>query len=497
MVLESIDTGEPLVKVGIAILVLVFGHLGVKLLNSGIRKFWTTGRDELTKREIEDRNEVLRYVSYALDSAVIILVLMYLNTGINSGVLTSLIGYLPQLVSTILVVLLGFLAINITTKVGSDFVKTLGVENYFREVGLSKSALNLFAGILKGFLYLLLLQISLTQLGIGNSFINELVRASSWAAAFLIAGLLFYGFKDIFQNYAAGIYLQNSKQVRPGEEVEMDDEMAEVRNVSLFSTILNTQGGKTVVTPNRNLMDSNISLKRTKSDLETLEDIKNYFVAEKHELAGPASIAMGLEIFGYRASQEDIGEKIEDETDPEQVQNAIEELTDQEVKAAFVEYDKITDLSAEFKTWFNDGALTLVEIEKDELFPGSEESHHLLCVGAEENEILVMDPATAEGGVYYVDKKKLHDALEESETPGYAVMAPKGTTAYWRLKNELIYSDKNYYDELSKTLESRLTKIMRQGRILKNSMPSELDDYIEKWRKEGDVTRLWSPEDED
>lgn len=497
MVLESLNTSDPLLQVGFALILLVFGHLGVKLVNSGIRRVWTSGRDDLTKKEIEERNEALRYLSYALDSAVIIVVLMYLNAGVDSGLLGDLAGFIPQLVSTILVIILGFLAINITTKVGSDFVRTLGVEKYFREVGLSQSALNLFAAVLKGFLYLLLLQISLTQLGIGNTFIDELVRASSWAAAFLIAGLLFYGFKDIMQNYAAGIYLQNSRQVRPGEEVELDDEMAEVRNVSLFSTILNTQSGKTLVTPNSKLMDSNISLKRTKSDLDTLEDIKSYFVAEKPEMAGAASIVMGLEIFGYRAEQDDIAERIDDESDPGQVKEAIEELTDEEVKTAFVEHEKITDIAAEFKTWFNDGALTLVEIEKGELFPDSEETHHLLCVGAEENEILVVDPGSTDGGVYYVDKEKLHSALEESPTPGYTVMAPKGTTAHWRIKNDLIYSDKNYYDELSKTLESRLTKIMRQGRILKKSMPSELNDYMEKWRKEGDVTRLWSPEKED
>lgn len=497
MVLESLNTGDPLVQVGVALTILVFGHLSVKLLNSGIRRFWTSSKKDLTKKEIEERNEALRYFSYVLDSGVIIFVLMYLNTGINSGLFTQVIEFIPQLVSTILVVILGFLAINITTKVGSDFIKTLGVESYFREVGLSRSALNLFAGVLKGFLYLLLLQISLTQLGIGNTFVDELVRASSWAAAFVIAGLIFYGFKDIFQNYAAGIYLQNSRQVRPGEEVELEGEMAEVRNVSLFSTILNTQSGKTVVTPNKKLMNSNISLKRTKSDLDTLEDIKSYFVAEEPEYAGPASIVMGLEIFGYRAQQKDIAERIDDESDPEQVKKAIEDLTDEDVRAAFIEHEKITDISAEFKTWFNDGALTLVEIEKGELFPESEEAHHLLCVGAEENEILVIDPGSAEGGVYYVDKEKLYSALDKSENPGYTVMAPNGTTAYWRIKNGLIYSDKNYYDELSKTLESRLTKIMRQGRILKKSMPSELNKYIEKWRKEGDVTRLWSPEDED
>jgi hypothetical protein len=411
-------------------------------------------------------------------------------------VVESLIGFVPQMMSAILVVILGFLAINITTKAGSDFIKTLGVHMYFREIGLSQSALKLFAGIFKGFLYLLLLQISLTQLGIGSAFVDELVKASSWASAFLIAGLLFYGFKDLFQNYAAGIYLKNSRIARPGEEIDMDDERAEIKNISLFSTIMDTQSGKTVLSPNRKLMDSNISVKRTKSDLETLEDIKNHFIAEDPDLVAPASIVMALEIFGHRAQQEDIAEKLSD-TSPEEIQKAVEELTEDNVKTGFVERDKITDIGSEFKTWFNDGALTTTEVDENLLFSSSDGTRHLLCVGVEGNEILVVDPGARDGGVYYIDKEKMFEAVKNTENPGYTVIAPKGTTAFWRLKNDLIYSDKSYYDELSKTLESRLTRIMRQGRIMKDSMPSSVTDYMERWEKEGDVTRLWSPEDEE
>ncbi len=79
---------------------------------------------------------------------------------------------------------------------------------------------------------------------------------------------------------------------------------------------------------------------------------------------------------------------------------------------------------------------------------------------------------------------------------GYIVLAPKGTTAHWRIKNDLIYADKSIYDELSKTLETRLRKIMRQGRILKNSTPNSMKKYLEKWSREDDqkLTRVWKPE---
>lgn len=493
MVFDIIGTGDPLVRTGLAILILVFGHLGVKASNILARRFWSK-RGELTQKDLRERNEAIKYLSYALDSAIIIVALLYLNTGINTGIVSSFIQFVPQMISAILVVILGFLAINITTKAGADFMKTLGVHTYFREVGLSQSALRLFAGIFKGFLYLLLIQIFLTQLGIGSAFIDELVRASSWAAAFLIAGLLFYGFKDLFHNYAAGIYLKNSRVARPGEDIDIDGERAEIRNVSLFSTVMNTDSGRTVLSPNSKLMKSDLSVKRTKSDIETLEDIKNHFIAEKQELAGAASIAMALEIFGYRSEQTEIDDKMED-GGPESIQKVVEEISDGDVKTGFIENDKITDLGSEFKTWFNDGGLIIAEIDKRKLFSETERKQKVLCAGVEGNEILVIDPGSRKGGVYYIDREKLSEAIRNTDKPGYTVMAPQGTTAYWRIKNDLLYSDKSYYDELSKTLESRLTRIMRQGRILSESMPSSASKYIEKWRKEGDVARLWSPED--
>lgn len=496
MVLDLISTGDPLVRAGLALLILVFGHLGVKSLNILARRFWKKQGDKLTQKDLKERNEALKYFSYALDSAIIIVALLYLNTGINTGVVDSLIQFVPQMISAILVVILGFLAINITTKAGSDFMQTIGVHTYFREIGLSQSALKLFAGILKGFLYLLLVQIFLTQLGIGSAFIDELVKASSWAAAFLIAGLLFYGFKDLFQNYAAGIYLKNSRVARPGEEIDMGGERAEIRNVSLFSTIMNTESGRTVLSPNSKLMNSNLSVKRTKSDIETLEDIKNHFIAEKEELAGPASIAMTLEIFGYRAEQEEIDEKMEGSSS-EEIEKVVNDISDGNVKTGFVEHSRITDIGSELKTWFNDGGLVLARIDKRKLFAETKREQQVLCVGVEGNEVLVVDPGAKKGGVYYIDKERFLEAIEDTEEPGYTVIAPEGTTAFWRIKNNLIYSDKSYYEELSKTLESRLTRIMRQGRILKESMPSSVSNYMDKWRKEGDVARLWSPEDEE
>ncbi|PSH02283.1 MAG: hypothetical protein BRC26_01345 [Nanohaloarchaea archaeon QH_8_44_6] len=206
-----------------------------------------------------------------------------------------------------------------------------------------------------------------------------------------------------------------------------------------------------------------------------------------------------MEILGYRHDQEEIGEEADLSEDggvhEEDLMNAVEELTDEEVKTAWVGYDNITDLGDEYKSWFNDGALIVSNFYKPEIFPDATTGHFVLSVGVEGDETLNLDPSETNGGVYYVDKDTMEAAMaEHGHKRGYIVMAPKGTTAHWRIKNDLIYADKSFYNEISKTLESRLRKILRQGRILKNSTPQSMEKYMEKWTADEKLTRIWRPE---
>lgn len=488
------------VRLAITLFILVVGHLFVKLFSRIYSRFWIARNDESTKKKISIKQQRLQYLIYILDATIITTALFYLNANIAQSIYSEAAEYTPEIISGILIGVLGIISINIFIKLAEDFLKTVGVQRYFRQAGLSKNSFKIVTGIIKGFLYLLLLQVVLAQFGIAQSTLNNLITASSWALAFLIAGLLFYGFKDLFHNFAAGIYLKNSRLVRPGEEVKIDDDTGEIKDISLFSTTVDTNSGFTVLTPNNRIMDSNLKFKRTRSDLDTLEDITGYFVAQNPSYCGPTSMEMALEIFGYKHDQEEIGEKAklgekESGVDEKDLMDAVEELTNREVRTAWIGYDKITELDEEFKAWFNDGALLVPNFYKPEIFPDATSGHFVLSVGVEGDEILILDPSGTNGGVYYVNKDQLKDAMAEfGHKRGYIVVAPKGTTAHWRIKNDLIYADKSYYDELSKTLESRLRKILRQGRILKNATPSSMDDYMEKWSSGEKLTRLWSPE---
>ncbi|MFB6158380.1 MAG: mechanosensitive ion channel domain-containing protein [Candidatus Nanohalobium sp.] len=497
--LGFIHSEQPVVRILVALAFLIAGHLTVKIFRMLTRRTWMHRTEEATKKDIERREEKLGLVSNILDGGIITTAIIYLNSGISTDIISKVSESSPRIVSALLVGFLGIILIRIVTKVFEGFLTTVGVNNYLRDIGLSRSASNVLSAAVKILMYIVLFQVVLNQLNVGYTYLNELLTAATWAFAFMMAGIVFYSLKDLFQNMAAGFYLKNSRLVRKGEEVKVEGDTGEIKEVSLFSTSVNTDSGYTLLTPNTQLMDSPLRIKRTQSDLETLEDITSYFVAQNPSYCGPASAEMALEIFGYRHDQEEIGEKADVEegegVDEDDLMDAIEELTNNEVRTAWIGYDNITDLEDEYKSWFNDGALIVSNFYKPEIFPDASAGHFVLSVGVEGDEILNLDPSGTNGGVYYVNKETFYDAMAEfGHKRGYIVVAPKGTTAYWRIKNDLIYGDKSLYDELSKTLESRLRKIMRKGRILKNSTPESMEKYMEDWTSEEKLTRVWKPE---
>ncbi len=506
--IDFISRDQATVQILVTLSILVLGHLLTKFVKTVGRRVWVA-REGITKKELRRRQEGLKYVGYIIDASAISVALLYLNTGITGSVVEQAAEFAPNLLSAMLIAVLGILTIQIVTRAGENFLRTMGVQNYFRELGVSYNGIRIITGFFKAFLYLLLLQVALDQLGVGDSFVRELITASSWAAAFLVAGLLIYGFKDLIANFAAGIYLKSSRLVKPGEKVYLEEDSGEIRSVDLFSTEIGTGEGYNLVTQNKNIMNADLKFKRTKGDLNTLEDIKRYFTAQDPSYCGPASAEMALNIFGYRFNQQEIGDMAGTEkgvgTMPDELIEVVENLTDEEVRGAYVEYDKITDLSDEFKTWFNDGALIIPNFAKPVLFPQADTAHYSLCVAVEGDELLVVDPSanTVSGGVYYADSSEMLEAMGEFEgrTRGYIVLAPEDTTAYWRIKEDLIYSDENLYDHINKNMELQLRRILRQGRILKNVLPEDLQDYIEKWEKDEKVGRVWKPdggeEDED
>ena len=496
----SLFGGPVIVKIAVTLMILFFGVLIARIMGrifSAIEKR-RSGDEEIVKR-IKERGRSARTSEYIIIILTIISALIYLNASLTNQLLSKIVNYVPTILSTTLIVILGVIVINLVIELLKNFFETFKFKEYMERSGLSPRIFDTLMLGLKIFLYIIVIEIAVTQLGVSTEIFSNTLTAASYAVVFLLALLGFFGFKDLVENYAAGIYLKSSRILKPGERIKISGESGEIRDISSFGTTVDTASGYFMLIPNKSLMNKEVMFKRTKAEVSTLEDIKEYFQVEDPSYAGPAAVEMSLAMFGYDFTQGDIIEETDTEEEnakPEDLQESVQKLTKNEVKAAFVPFDKITDLSDELKAWLNDGALPILQFLKPVIFPESTAGHHVLCAGVEGSEILVIDPSSRTGGVYYVDEKDMFQAMSEyGGQKGYLVLAPKGSTAYWRIKQDLIFSHPNLYDKLSKSLEVQLSKILRRSRILKNVTPKAVEDFIEKWRTEEKVKRMWRPEE--
>lgn len=493
------------IKILVTLGILLVGYLVGRMVSGTVRRL-AARRREGERDVFQNESTLDKSIEYMIAILTIGVALVYLNASATSTLYSKLSLYVPSVLTALLTFTLGVMIVKLVMNTLQGAIKTFGFVQYARDLGFSENLVDIFVRVLTLFLYLVVLEISIVQLGISTQLISTTLTAASYGFVIVIGLLAFYGFRDLVQNYAAGIYLRGSDVLKPGKRVKIDDESGEVRDISTFGTTIDTDSGYFMLAPNKELMDRDILFKRVKADIETLEDMKNYFVAQEPSYCGPASAEMALSMFGYDISQNEMAEATGTTqpggVTPEPLMDGIEKKTNGEVRTAFIKYSNITDVTEEFKTWFNDGALIIVNFDKQKLFPSADAAHYSLSVGAEGDEVLIVDPSahTMSGGVYYVEGKEMLEAMREWEgkEKGYIVLAPKGSTAHWRIKEGLIYSDKSVYDHLSKSLELQLGKILRQGRILKHVTPEPVDDYLAKWRKEDRVQRLWTadrPED--
>ncbi len=439
-----------------------------------------------------------RVVEYAVVVLTLVTATIYINASAVGQLSRRIVGYAPRVITAALLFILGIILVKGVIALIRGFIENLNVKRQARTVGVSPKVLDGFLTGIKLFLYFVVLEIAIIQLGVSTHIIDTTVTAASYGIVLLLVLLGFFGFKDLIQNYAAGIYLRGSDVLKPGKRIKLDDETGEIRETSTFSTTINTDSGYFLLSPNKNLMDREILFKRVAADVDTLAEITEYFVSEQSEYRGAAAGEMALTMFGFDATQGDISEELDDtHPTPDELGTVLESMAGGELRYGFVEGGKITELGTEAKVWLDNEALLIPYLDKEVLFPGSETERYVLVVAVEGDELLVVDPETnGAGGVYYVEASEMQNAITATDGGGYIVLAPRGTTSFWRIKNELVYANLSLYRQLSKNLEVQLSKILRQGDVLKQVVPNVVEDFMEGWRAEetGDaVTTMWQP----
>ncbi|MCH7902340.1 C39 family peptidase [archaeon] len=313
---------------------------------------------------------------------------------------------------------------------------------------------------------------------------------------FFAGALVAYSFKDYVSNALLSRYVEKNI-LKPGQRVKFGEIEGEVISISNHGVTLELNSGYNYIIPNKNLMQKEIMIKRVRSEITKIEQQMNKYTHQLPSHCVPASAAMMLEFFGYEINQEELAKeaktKVPGGTDPEDLLSAVKNLTNSQVRGELVRFDEIFDLAQEVKSWVAEGALVILWYKKPILFPNkqSQSGHYVLCVGVEGEELIIMDPSVETAGVYMVNHRILEDAMDDYDiSRGYIIFAKKGTSAFWRLNEGLIYGDTASYKNLSKSFERYLKRQLRQNNMI-NEIISE---HLLSGMEEEKVKHVWKPD---
>ncbi len=144
-----------------------------------------------------------------------------------------ILGYLPRVALSLLVLWVGLRLINMATR-----VLRKGLDN--REVD---PTLQRFLGSLVGWGLKILLFISVIQmLGVATTSFVAVIGAAGLAVGLALQGTL--------ANFAGGVLVLLFKPFKVGDLVEMQGVLGTVKEIQIFTTVLLTPESKTVIVPN-------------------------------------------------------------------------------------------------------------------------------------------------------------------------------------------------------------------------------------------------------
>jgi len=149
------------------------------------------------------------------------------------------------------------------------------------------------------------------------------------------------------------------------------------------------------------------------------------------------------------------------------------------------------------KSWLKDGGLAIVDYKKNVLFPNAKRAHYSVCLEVIGDELLLLDPSSKSGGVYYADYKRVYSGMDTfSELlqgkRGYMVFAPDGSAAFQRIKDGLIYFKPDFYDVVTKELKEKLNKIKERSKF-DAILPEKVKKFLDEESKKDKISRVWKP----
>ncbi|MBW2976929.1 mechanosensitive ion channel family protein [Candidatus Woesearchaeota archaeon] len=491
------------IKLLISLSIIAVGYLISRAGSSLILSF--SRRKEIISVKNLYSIKIFRYLVMIF---TILIALIYLQVDLVKDItivgdfISKTYELLPGILLAILLLILAVAVINLIT---------FGLRRAFAATGITEFMVeqkkeHLLNGIIIFVRISLYLFTGLFLLNLFGVNIKGITSALGWifyGIMILLFLYLFFGTRTFVENFIAGIYIRTARSFKLGQKVKIDNTEGSIKSISNQAVTVKSDFGYSTSIPNKEFVKKEISFKSIETDLDTLEKIKSYYIEQKPSYCGPASVSMILKILGYNESQSKIGELSETKvglgTHPETLIKVVQELTKNKVRGAWIDVEHITSLKDEIRLWLNEGALIIVDYQKKMLFPEAKKAHYSVCVAVEGDELVILDPSGKKGGVYLADAEKVYRGMDTyseliNGKRGYIVLAPEGTTAYYRIEEGLIYADPSLYKELSNALKKELYKLTEKSELLESVLPLRVKNFIRKWKEKDRIARLWKPE---
>ncbi len=161
--------------------------------------------------------------------------------GVVEKIISSCIDALPNIISAIIIFVIGWILSKYLTKLIMKFVEMSKIDS---------SAEYFFRSLLLIVFRILVTLISLSQLGID---VTTIVTALG--AATVTIGL---ALQDTLGNVASGVLLIFTHPFKEGDYLKIGEDEGTVTKISLFSTHINTVDNKEIVIPNRNVTAASV-----------------------------------------------------------------------------------------------------------------------------------------------------------------------------------------------------------------------------------------------
>ena len=158
--------------------------------------------------------------------------------------------WIPNVIAFIIVMVVGSLLVDF---VGSWLQRELPKRGIIagKTIGLA----------ITGILYAIVITVAVTQLGIGQTILNNVITAMVWGLAAAVAigfGVgLAYGLRDAIPSMIKGnTMIQPS--LKQGQKISTNGTTGTVQEVGAFSVILRDDEGRTIVIPTKNILDKEL-----------------------------------------------------------------------------------------------------------------------------------------------------------------------------------------------------------------------------------------------